>query len=122
MSDHRIELHASFTVGDGADGGRWAAHEVLRQLNMFGGHLEGLTGDFEASPGTVDGVGWYEKWAPTPGPVTLKKRTPAGAVEYLADVLEAAIADGTDERTIRTAVAGAVMSLRMFADDLAEVE
>lgn len=61
MSDHRVELRVTFTVGDG-DGGRYAAHEVLRQLELFGTHLGDLASDFEVAPGTVDGVGWYEKW------------------------------------------------------------
>lgn len=61
MSDHRVELRVSFNVSDG-DSGRYAAHEVLRQLELFGTHLGGLASDFEVAPGTVDGVGWYEKW------------------------------------------------------------
>ena len=124
MSGHRVELNVTFTVGDP---GREQAEAVVSEIENIGfgrprDDDDDWPSDFEVTPLSVDGNDWHVKWPPRSKPVTLKKRTPAGAVEYLADVLEAAIADGADERTIRTAVAGAVMSLRMFAGDLAEDE
>ena len=69
MSGHRVELRVTFTVGDGADGGRAAAHGVLQRLETLRDYgLEDFTGDFEVTPSTVDGIGWYEKWPPVTKP------------------------------------------------------
>ncbi len=124
MTDHRVELRVTFTVDDRADGGRWAAHEILRQLHLFGtrGALDGLTSDFEAAPGTVDGIGWYEKWALMPAPGAPDTRAVADSVAYTAGVLGSALAGGTDGHPFREAVTAAATALRMLADELATGE
>lgn len=85
VSGHRIELHVSFTVDDGDDGGREAAEEVLRQFQYLADHgqLDNYTTDVEVWPGTVDGIGWDEKW-----PKKTAHATAADADAALASGLE----------------------------------
>lgn len=64
MSGHRIELHVTYTVDDGTDGGRHAAETVARALQSFAdsGILDDYTSSIEVTPCTVDGNGWWERW------------------------------------------------------------
>lgn len=102
MSDHRVELHAAFTVSDGRDGGREAAESVLRQLEYLADHgqLDDCTTDLTFTRGTVDGNAWASKWPDKPA----------------ADA-EAAIASGLDTYN---AIDNAIDELRELQGDVRE--
>jgi hypothetical protein len=52
-------------------------------------------------------------------PAPIRRRSPAGSLEYIASRLEAAVDDGT-EQTLRTVASQAVFSLRMLASEAEE--
>jgi hypothetical protein len=52
---------------------------------------------------------------------SIRRRSPAGSLEYIASRLEAAVEDGT-EQTLRTVASQAVFSLRMLASEAEEPE
>ena len=49
----------------------------------------------------------------------IRRRSPASSLEYIADRLQAAVEDGT-EQTLRTVASQAVFSLRMLASESEE--